>query len=126
MQRCDSRWSPASIGVKATCTSAFGDTERTFNRDACRSYGISRPFTTSRASGPQPLSFRCRRICSLISPHDRTGRSDFDQNGLDHGWNGAPLRTRMLTLRLLKYLYNFSSACVGLLPPMMTYILWQD
>src|SRR6267154_1939250 len=89
-------------------------------------YGISRPFTTSRASGPQPLSFRCRRICSLISPHDRTGRSDFDQNDFDHGWNGAPLRTRTLTLRLLKYLYNFSSACVGLLPPMMTYILWQD
>src|SRR6267143_933056 len=36
MPRCDSRWSPAAIGVKATCTSAFGDTEQTFNRDACR------------------------------------------------------------------------------------------
>src|SRR6266849_1818104 len=45
-------------------------------------YAISRPFTTSRASGPQPLSFRCRRICSLISPHDRTGRSDLDQKRL--------------------------------------------
>src|ERR1700687_5568910 len=33
------------------------------------------------------------------------------------GGNGAPLRTRMLTLIPLKYLYNFSSACVGLLPP---------
>src|SRR5260370_25330745 len=36
MPRCDSRWSPAAIGVKATCTSAFGETEQTFNRDACR------------------------------------------------------------------------------------------
>src|ERR1700733_9936341 len=33
------------------------------------------------------------------------------------GRNGAPLRTRRLTLILLKNLYNFSCACVGLLPP---------
>src|SRR5207302_9545321 len=33
------------------------------------------------------------------------------------GGNGAPVRTSMLTLVLLKYLYNFSSTCVGLLPP---------
>src|SRR6266851_8596411 len=95
------------------------------NRRRC-SYAISPPCTTSRASGPQPSSFRCRRIYSLISSHDRTGRSDFDQNDFDHGWNGAPLRARMLTLKLLKYLYNFPSACFGLLPPMTTYILWQD
>src|SRR5882757_6187699 len=46
------------------------------------SYAISQPCTTPRASGPQPLSFRCRRIYSLISPHDRTRRSDFDQKQL--------------------------------------------
>src|SRR5713101_318408 len=47
------------------------------NRRRC-SYAISQPCTTPRANGPQPLSFRCRRICSPISPHDQTGRSDFD------------------------------------------------
>ena len=46
------------------------------------SYAISQRCTTSRASGPQPLSFRCRRICSLISPYHRRGRSDFDQTRL--------------------------------------------
>src|SRR6266404_327404 len=33
------------------------------------------------------------------------------------GGNGAPVRTRMLTLILLKYLYNVSGACAGVLPP---------
>src|SRR6266478_9727944 len=49
------------------------------------SYAISLPCTISRASGPRPSSFRCRRICSPISPispHDRTGRSDFDRKRL--------------------------------------------
>src|ERR1700704_4792995 len=46
------------------------------------SYAISQPCTTSQASGPQPSSFLCRQICSPISSHDRTGRSNLDQGRL--------------------------------------------
>src|SRR6266404_5226746 len=86
------------------------------NRRRC-SYAISQPCTTLRASGPQPLSFRCRRICSAISSHDRRARGDLIRSDLTTGGNGAPPRTRMLTLILLKYLYNVSGACAGVLPP---------
>jgi hypothetical protein len=60
---CDSRWSPAAIGVKTTCTSAFGTFETSHDVRCSVAVGVNRtlPMLCNSAVAPWPRPKRGTR-----------------------------------------------------------------
>ena len=91
---------------------------RPVSRRRC-SYAISPPSTTSRASGPQPSSFRCRQIYSPSRPATGRGEVTLIRSDFDHRWEWRTGQNKRANAYTVEISYdNFSGSRVELLSPM--------